>query len=154
MEKIFIATILLTASCGALAQGPYNVRVENLNDCDIKVDAFNQTEVIITQGNTRTITVPGGPTAIYPASRRVADNVCTFDQTLDLRVDGDTAQLISYNWNNNVRGLNVLGFMGGVGYSFERSVTRGQDTALGVINRTFINAPGYSRLVTMTVQPR
>ncbi|WP_410013856.1 hypothetical protein [Sodalis sp. C49] len=151
MNKLYVLLALLAVSSGALAQVPYTVRVTNLTDCPVRVDTPTQPEVIITQNQTRDIAVPHGNTAIYPASIFTGIG-CHYDQTLDLQVNGDNAIMYSSNWFNNVRRLHIQGDMGGVGYVFDRSVAQGENSALAVFNRSFYNADGFSRLVTIEIR--
>ncbi|MEE4408256.1 MULTISPECIES: hypothetical protein [unclassified Serratia (in: enterobacteria)] len=140
MKKLSLSFLLLTLVAGSSYANDdgFRLKVSNNNKCDVKVvlGAPESDEVLIKSGKDFDQVVKAQNTAIYPAQSLTNDQ-CHFDQTLELTVEGDSAELISSNWDGKLKPLYISGGLGGVPYIFDKTVTGGTKNAIGVLNRSF-----------------
>lgn len=140
MKKSSLSFLLLTLVAGSSFANDdgFRLKVSNNNACDVKVvlGTPENDEVIIKPGKDFNQIVKSQHTAIYPAQSLTSDQ-CHFDQTLELTVEGNTAELISSNWDGTLKPLYISGGLGGVPYIFDKTVSGGSKSAIGVLNRSF-----------------
>lgn len=158
MKKLSHSLLLLTLVAGASYANDdgFRLKVSNNNVCDVKVvlGAPENEEVFIKSGKDFNKVVKAQNTAIYPGQSLTSDK-CHFDQTLELSVEGNTAELLSSNWDGSNKPLYISGGLGGVPYIFDKTVSGGTKNAIGVLNRSFSESEEASnvREVIISVDP-
>ncbi|MCD5360864.1 MULTISPECIES: hypothetical protein [Chromobacterium] len=143
-----VAGALTMCSVQAMAAETYTLDLINNNTrCDLEYKLpSNPDKKKVAPGGKANLVISDDQVVIYPATTFGGN--CYLDQTLELTMTGQgSAELLSSNWTGAGRPVVIKGNLGVASFIFDKTVKGGHSSAIGVINRSFNNLDGNTRVI-------
>ncbi|MBU2897800.1 hypothetical protein [Vibrio hepatarius] len=140
--RIIAITLIMISSFSYANSDESKLLIDNGGECDVKVifseELQHESPAYIPSLKSSEFSIVGqGDIAIYPGSPIKGTSTCHYDQTLELQLVGNEANLFNSSWDDTTEHLYISGKLGQAKYIFDEYVTQGTSSAIGVVNRSF-----------------